>query len=88
MSELCHIFKGSNSCPYVMILPCILVMRQQHILSFLCIYFKPTSLLASTRVSEFSFMACYLPIDLHHQHRPAADVSHLISVPPGFSEPS
>jgi hypothetical protein len=27
---------------------------------------------------------CYLPIDLQYQHRPAAGVSHLISVPPGF----
>jgi hypothetical protein len=34
ISELFHIFKTS-----VMILPCILVTRQQHILSFLCVYF-------------------------------------------------
>jgi hypothetical protein len=27
-------------------------------------------------------------IDLHHQHRPADDVYHLISVPPGFPGPS
>jgi hypothetical protein len=26
-------------CFYVMILTCILVMRQQHVLSFLCVYF-------------------------------------------------
>jgi hypothetical protein len=30
--ELCNIFKGSVGYPYVIILPCILVMRQQHIL--------------------------------------------------------
>jgi hypothetical protein len=30
----------------------------------------------------------YLPIDLHHQHRPTADVSHLISVPSDFPGPS
>jgi hypothetical protein len=35
ISELLHIFKTSVTSLYVMILPCILVMRQQHILSFL-----------------------------------------------------
>jgi hypothetical protein len=34
MFELCHIFKGSVSCLYVMILPCILLTIQQHMLSF------------------------------------------------------
>jgi hypothetical protein len=41
--ELYHIFKASVSYHcylYVMILPCILVTRQQHILSFLCVYFQ------------------------------------------------
>jgi hypothetical protein len=33
--ELCHIFKGSVTYFSVMILPCILVTRQQQILSFL-----------------------------------------------------
>jgi hypothetical protein len=37
ISELCHIFKISVS--YVMNLTCILATRQQHILSFLCVYF-------------------------------------------------
>jgi hypothetical protein len=37
--ELCYIFKGSVSYLYVMILPCILLMRKHHILSFLCVYF-------------------------------------------------
>jgi hypothetical protein len=39
ISELCHIFNTFVTYLYVMILPCILVMRQQHILSFLCVYF-------------------------------------------------
>jgi hypothetical protein len=37
ISELCHIFETSVSYLYVMILPCILVTRQQHILRFLCL---------------------------------------------------
>jgi hypothetical protein len=31
---------------------------------------------------------CYFPVESHHQHTPEADVSHLISVPPGFPGPS
>jgi hypothetical protein len=38
--EPCHIIKRSVSRLYAVILPCILVMRQQHRLTFLCIYFK------------------------------------------------
>jgi hypothetical protein len=37
--ELCHVLKTSASYLYLMILPCILVTRQQHTLSFLCVYF-------------------------------------------------
>jgi hypothetical protein len=40
ISELFHIFKTSVTYLYVMILSCILVTRQQHILSFLCVYFE------------------------------------------------
>jgi hypothetical protein len=37
--ELCHIFKGYICFLYVTILLFMLVTRQQHILSFLCVYF-------------------------------------------------
>jgi hypothetical protein len=48
---------------------------------------RPISSLASIRVSVLWYL-CYLPVDSHHLHRPAADVSHLISVPPSFPGPS
>jgi hypothetical protein len=39
--ELGHVFKRSvtHNCFHFMIFPCILVLRQQHILSFLCVNF-------------------------------------------------
>jgi hypothetical protein len=37
--ELCLMLKGPITYVYVKILPPILVTRQQHILSFLCVYF-------------------------------------------------
>jgi hypothetical protein len=50
---------------------------------------RPTSLLAPIEVSVFSLQyLCYLPVDSHHQHKPEADVSFSISVPPGFPGPS
>jgi hypothetical protein len=54
--ELCHIFKGSASYLYVMILLCILVTRQQPILTFPWAYFRPTSLVASIWTFVFLFM--------------------------------
>jgi hypothetical protein len=39
ISELCHFFETSVSYLYVLIFPCIIVTRQQHILGFLCVYF-------------------------------------------------
>jgi hypothetical protein len=39
MFELCHVFKGSVSCFYIMNWPCIMVTRQQYMLGFLCVYF-------------------------------------------------
>jgi hypothetical protein len=37
--ELCHIFKTYVTYLYVMIFPCILVTRQQHMHSSPCVYF-------------------------------------------------
>jgi hypothetical protein len=52
--------------------------------------YRPTSLLASIKVPVFLFIVSMLSlsVDSRHQHRPEADVSHLISVPLGFSGPS
>jgi hypothetical protein len=58
--ELCHIFKVSVSCRYVMILPCILAMRQQYVLSFFAFPSRSISLLESIKVSVFFFMVCML----------------------------
>jgi hypothetical protein len=79
--EMCHSFKASLSYLYVMTLPSILVTTQQHIrvltVSFLCVYFNSN---LYTNVSVFSLRYLYyLRIHSHLQHRPAADVSHLIS---------
>jgi hypothetical protein len=55
--ELCHIFKGSVSYLCIMILPCILVMRQ-HVLSFLTDFNRirmPSSLETKYFVTEQMF---------------------------------
>jgi hypothetical protein len=52
ISELCHIFKASASYLYVMILPCILVTRQQHILSFTPYNFEMVHVLFDTGVYD------------------------------------
>jgi hypothetical protein len=47
--------KKSVSYLYVRILSCILVTREQHVLSFLCVYFQ-TNLLTNVKVSVFFFI--------------------------------
>jgi hypothetical protein len=49
--DMWHIFQTSVSYLYVMSFPCILVKRQQHILSFPCFTSRQTSLQASIKVS-------------------------------------
>jgi hypothetical protein len=40
---------------------------------------RPTTLLASVDVSVFFIISiCYVPVDSHHQHRPAADGLYLL----------
>jgi hypothetical protein len=58
--ELCHIFEWSISYLYVMILPCVLVTRQQHILSFLCVCFYTDFFLVSIKVSVCFFIVAML----------------------------
>jgi hypothetical protein len=60
ISELCHIFETSVTYLHFTILPCFLVMRQQHTLNFLCVYFWTNLLLASTKVCVFFFMVSML----------------------------
>jgi hypothetical protein len=50
ISELCNIFKTSVTYRCVMILACILVTSQRHILSFSVFNSRPTSLLVSIKV--------------------------------------
>jgi hypothetical protein len=40
--ELCHIFKAVIL--YIIVLSCILVTRHEHIISFLCVDYRPTCL--------------------------------------------
>jgi hypothetical protein len=49
---------------------------------------RSTSLLVLKFLCFSLLYLCYHPVDSHHQHRPTADVSHSISLPPGFPGPS
>jgi hypothetical protein len=56
-TQLWHVFKHFISNQYIMSLFCILAVRHNHILSFLCVISWLTSLLASNKASVFFFMA-------------------------------
>jgi hypothetical protein len=52
--ELCHILYGSTSYLHVTVLPCIVLMRNQYIFSFLSAYIsRTTCLLAPIRIYVF-----------------------------------
>ena len=50
---------------------------------------SPVSLLATTKASAFFLIVCMLPPNTltHHQHKPEADVYHLISIHPVYLYP-
>jgi hypothetical protein len=81
--QLCHIFKASIRYLHVMILSWILVKGHKQTLSLLCITSRLSSLLVSKFLSPLWYL-CYLTVELHHHHKPVADVSFNFS-PTRFS---
>jgi hypothetical protein len=61
--ELCHI-SNHLFATFVMILSCILVVRQQYIFSFLYVYFETTSY--EHQVHFLCFSLQYLPVEPHN----------------------
>jgi hypothetical protein len=61
--------------------------RQQHALSAVRLLIEKPPYLSYSICFSLWYL-CHVPIDLHHRHRPEADVFHSISVPPGFLGPS
>jgi hypothetical protein len=58
-------------------------------LVFSTFIYRPTYLLASINISVFFFIVSMLSLrDSHHQRKAEADVSHQISVSPGFPAPT
>jgi hypothetical protein len=86
MFELCHIFKKSVYCLYAMILPCILVVREQNIQSVFTSRSTSIPPLPKCLCPYLQYL-CYLKVDSHNQHRPEIYVSHSVSVPPHFPVP-
>jgi hypothetical protein len=66
ISELCHIFVTPVSYLYVIMLPCILVTRQQHTLSFLYVYLY-TNLLTSVN-SHFCAFLYFIYVIIQYIH--------------------
>jgi hypothetical protein len=75
---LCHVF------------PAFFWQYSNIYLVFSVVISRPNSLLASIKVSVSFFIVSMLSPGTvtHHEHKPEADVSHLISVPPGCLKPS
>jgi hypothetical protein len=68
---------------WYMILSCILYRVNIHILTFLGIYSRQTSLLQNNNPLEFTFIAVFWPNNHHkQQHKPEEDIFHSVYAPP------
>jgi hypothetical protein len=57
--NFCHFFKGLTSYPYIITLPCSLVTRHEHVLSFLRVYFQTNLYFMIWRNKFFEYLYRY-----------------------------
>jgi hypothetical protein len=67
-----------------MILPYILAMIHEHVLSFLCGTSSPTALIAANRTSVCFFMEFIFFSKTLNPHGPIANMLHSIPLPPFY----